>query len=84
MKIEDYVLIPSHRSGFYSLAKIMGDYKYNEKELYPHRRKIEIIKNIIKRESLAQSTQYSLGAFRTVFKVKQEEEILSVAALEEE
>ena len=83
MKKGDYVLIPSQRSRFYSLAKITGDYKYVEGETYPHRREIKIIKEIIKKESLSQSTQYSIGAFRTIFKVKQEDEILKAAEQEE-
>ena len=77
MKKGDYVLIPAERSKFYTLAIITSDYYFDSNYKYPHRRKIDIVKETVEKESLCQSTQYSLGAFRTVFVVKQEEEVLN-------
>lgn len=79
MKSGDYVLIPGPHSRVYTLARICGDYAFDEDADLPHSRKIEVIQRDIPRESFEQSTQYSLGAFRTVFKVKQETEVLHVA-----
>ena len=78
MKIGDYVLIPTYKSQKYALATITGDYKYSENiRGLRHLREIEIIKKDIPRDVFSQSIQYSLGAFRTIFKPKGEEEILN-------
>lgn len=76
MQIGDYVLIPSKGSRSYVLSRITGEYQYDERAKLPHSRTVKIIRKDIPRSAFEQSTQYSLGAFRTVFKVKQEEEIL--------
>lgn len=81
MKIGDYVLIPAQNSRFYTLAIIVGKYEYKKGVEYPHIHKIKILKDCIDRDCFTQTTQYSLGAFRTVFKVKQENEVLEVAGL---
>ena len=73
----DYVLIPSRGSHTYCLAKITGDYFFNasdKDELY-HSRSIEVIGKDIPREIFSQTVIYSLGAFRTIFKAKHEDEI---------
>lgn len=80
MKAGDYVLIPHVGSGAYTLARITGDYEYNDandKGLW-HSRKIEILKIGVPRELFSKQIQYSLGAYRTIFKVKAEEEVLNV------
>ena len=73
MNSGDYVVIPSFRSRYYVVAKIIGDYEYVTDEELKHIRKIEIICENIKRDELTQSLQYSLGAFRTIFKVSDDE-----------
>ena len=73
MKKGDYVIIPSFRSRFYVVAKIIGEYEYSTGTDLKHTRKIEIVCENIKREDLSQSLQYSLGAFRTIFKVDDKE-----------
>ena len=78
MTIGDYVLVPSKGSHTYTLAMIDGDYEYNphsEKKLW-HSRRIRILFNDIPRSIFSQSLQYSLGAYRTVFKIKNEDELL--------
>lgn len=82
MKIGDYVLIPAKFSRTFCLAKISGNYEYDESDydgLY-HSRDIEIITTDIPRAIFPQSIVRSLGAFRTVFKAKpeHEEEILNL------
>ena len=80
MKIHDYVLIPKIGSRSFVYAEIMGNYEYdgsNKLGLY-HSREIRIVCEEIKREEFSQTTQYSLGAFRTVFKAKNEKEITEI------
>ncbi len=76
--IGDYILIPAKRSHSYTLAVITGPYKYYENatdELY-HSRSIKIICTGIPRSIFSQTIIYSLGAFRTLFKVKYEKEVM--------
>lgn len=74
----DLVLIPSKGSHTYCLAKITGDYCFyeNEKDKLYHCREIEILQKDIPRNLFSQSVIYSLGAFRTIFKAKHEDEIM--------
>ena len=78
MRSDDYVLIPSELSRYYCLARIKGGYCYDGKAangLY-HSREIEILETNIPRGIFEQSIQYSLGAYRTIFHAKYEDEIL--------
>lgn len=79
MKIGDYVLIPSKGSHTYCLAKISGSYSFDksEKDMLYHCRDIEILEMDIPREAFSQQVIYSLGAFRTIFKAKHEDEIMN-------
>ena len=74
----DYVLIPSKGSHTYCLARIAGDYYFDksEKDKLYHSRDIEIVETDIPRDIFSQSVIYSLGAFRTIFKAKHEDEIM--------
>ena len=78
MNVGDYLLIPQAFSRGYILAKIKGEYHFDEHDadsLY-HSREIDVLETDIPREIFSQSIQYSLGAFRTLFKVKAEDEVL--------
>ena len=80
IKIGDYILIPAKYSRLYCLAKISGHYHFDKSErdsLY-HSRNIKLLEVNIPREIFSQSLIYSLGAFRTIFKVKQEDEIVDM------
>ena len=79
MNVGDYVLIPSKGSQTYLLCILTGRYEFDATSELPHSRKIGIITKAIPREKFPQPIQYSLGAFRTVFKVKQEREIILIA-----
>ena len=78
MEINDYVLLPGPHSHFYTLAKIKGNYQYDEEAKFHHCRKIEIIKEKIERDRFPQDIIYSLGAYRTIFKTKHEEKIIEI------
>ena len=78
MTIGEYVLIPSKGSHTYTLARIVGDYEFDphdEEQLW-HSRKVKIIANGIPRSIFSQTLQYSLGAYRTIFKIKNDTELL--------
>ena len=78
MAVGDYVLVPSKGSHTYTLARIDGEYEYNPQDdkMLWHSRKIKILMNNIPRNIFSQSLQYSLGAYRTVFKIKNDVELL--------
>ena len=79
MKRNDYVLIPLNHSRQFVLSRIVGDYAFdpdNEFGLW-HSRDVEIIQESIPNAIFSQSIRYSLGAFRTIFKAKDEEEIIA-------
>ncbi len=82
MNLGDYVLIPHRGSRNYTFAKIISDYSFcdsNENGLW-HSREIIILQTGIPREVFSQSMRYSLGAYRTIFKVKDEDELLATIA----
>lgn len=79
IQIGDYVLIPSKNSRTYTLAAVKSSYRYDEKsaEQLHHYREIEVLETNIPRSIFSQSTQYSLNAFRTIFKAKNEETLIN-------
>lgn len=77
MMIGDYVLIPHAYSREYDLARIVGEYQYSSNDELHHSRAIDYLLGDIPRTAFPQSIQYSLGAYRTIFKPKNEDEILS-------
>ena len=80
MKIGDYVLIPHRSSAYFELAQISGDYEYNaenEEKLY-HSRKVRILNADIPKRIFPQTIQYGLRAYRTVYKVRNEDQILRI------
>ncbi len=80
VNIGDLVLLPHIGSRYYTLAQVTGEYEYdltNRKGLW-HSRKIKVLKREVPRELFSQKIQYSLGAYRTIFHAKYEDEILEV------
>lgn len=78
MKKGDMVLIPSFGSHSFALVQITGDYEYNkeaEMNLY-HSRRVNVILLNIPKGIFPQHIQYGLRAYRTVYKVKNEDEIM--------
>ena len=77
-KIGDFVLIPAHRSKHYTLAQISGNYEYisNNEEMLRHSRKIIVISEHIPKDAFSQEVKYMLGAYRTVFKIRNEDLVL--------
>ena len=77
MEVNDYVLIPQYHSQAYTLAILAGEYEYCSSAELHHSRQIRITIKNIPRDIFPQSVIYSLGAFRTLFKVKQCNEVIS-------
>lgn len=78
MCIGDYLLIPNKMNRTYVLARIVGKYQYVDSTKYNlhHYREIEIVEMQIPRDIFSQDVQYSLGAFRSIFQTKHEDQIL--------
>ena len=79
IEIGDYVLIPSKVSHTYCFARIIGNYFFdkNEKDKLYHCRTVEIIETDIPKDLFSQQVIYSLGAYRTIFKAKHEDDIIT-------
>lgn len=78
IEVGDLVMVPHRLSQNFILIKIVGDYEYlsyGVKNLH-HARKVEILANNIPKAIFDQNTQYSLRAYRTLFKVRDEDVIL--------
>ena len=81
MKKGDYVLIPYYKAKSYIFAVIEGEYEYIENDIFKHSRKIRILKRDITKDIFPQNVQFSLNAFRTVYKVKCEEKVIDIIGL---
>ena len=77
MQVGDLVLIPTTSSRSYIFAKVTSDYQYHKEDTLCHSRSIEIIKDGISKTAFSRGIQYSLGAYRTIFRPRYEEEIIS-------
>lgn len=79
INIGDNVLIPSKLSQTYTMCRVTGEYTFNgdEKDGLYHSRSVELITSEIPKKTMSQELIYSLGAYRTIFKVKRKEEVLT-------
>ena len=80
MQEKDYVFVPYKDSHFFALVRVAGPYEYdetNEKQLY-HTRMVDIIAKNIPKNIFPQSIQYGLRAYRTIYRVKNEEAIMTI------
>lgn len=77
MSIGDIVIIPKKSSALVSVGAINGNYVFSEGATFPymHSREIKVLSREIDTSDFPQSIKYSLGAFRTIFSVRQEDEI---------
>ena|GEM_PF-1963001 len=80
MHEKDYVLVPYKDSHFFAFVRVSGPYEYddmNEKKLY-HTRTVDIISEKIPKDIFPQSIQYGLRAYRTIYRVKNEDIIMRI------
>ena len=68
----DFVLIPNNKKRVYALVEVMGEYTYEPDYELHHSRRVRIVKTEINRDIFSQEILYSLGAYRTLFKMKKE------------
>lgn len=80
MRIGDIVLTPNENSQSYNIGIIESDYFYDKdaKEHFYHCRRVKWIQQTILREAFPQHIIYSLGAYRTIFRLKYENEFFEV------
>ena len=79
MCIGDVVIIPKKNSSIISIGIIKSDYIFDSENDFPlkHIRNIQFIKNDIDTCHFPQKLRYSMRAFRTIFSINCEEEMLT-------
>ena len=80
MQVGDKVLIPYKGSRSFAFVTVMGNYEFNEYDaasLY-HSRKVNVIDKIIPADIFPQNIKYGLRAYRTIYKVKNEDYIMDL------
>ena len=78
MEIDDLVFVPSVCSRDYCLCRLLSEYRFSSEDKYCHYREMEVIKEHIEKSVFSQKIINSLGAYRSVFKVGSQDEVLSV------
>ena len=80
MQVGDIVIIPKKRSYLVSVGIVTGNYEYDESKPFPlnHSRTISILKTGIDTQKFPKDIFYSLGAFRTIFEIKQEKRLKEI------
>ena len=78
MEVGDIVIIPKKNSTDISVATVASEYCFSTELPFPlnHSRKIKLLATDIKTTNFPQDIRYSLGAFRTVFGIRQETRLL--------
>ena len=75
MQVGDYVITPSCSAGRYSIGIINSDYSYNhESSPFHHCRMIIWQMHNVERSCFSLKMQHTLGAYRTVFSLKDDME----------
>lgn len=72
MSPDDWVIVPSKLKPAIHIAKIVGDYEYDEQALSPlfHTRKVQWIQQDIPRSNFDQDILYSLGALMSICRIR--------------
>ena len=80
MCVGDYVLIPDSCSQHFALVKIIGGYSYKavKENGLVHSHDVEVLVTGIPKSEFSKEIQYGLRAYRTIYKVRNEEEILNI------
>lgn len=77
MKTGDLVIVPNLKKHFYMICMIQSEYMFEDasKDYLRHRRKVKWINLEIQKDCFSRELVNTLGAFRTVFQVKKNEQI---------
>lgn len=78
ISIGDYVIVPMKKSSEFMLLQVIGEYEFDKKGVsnLHHRHKVKILIPSIPKQVFDINTWYSLRAYRTIFKVRDEKEVL--------
>lgn len=76
----DWVMLPSKVKPVINVGKIIGEYVFDGSALIPyqHHREVDWFKKDIPRTAFDQDILYSLGAFMTICRIKQEDRIKKI------
>lgn len=75
MQTGDYVITPSCSAGQYSIGLITSDYNYVcDSHLFHHYRTVSWLLHDVERKNFSVKMQHTLGAYRTVFQLKDDAE----------
>lgn len=74
LKIGDYIVVPVSISKTYCLGIITGEYSFDKDNTLHHCRTVKFIEKEIPKDIFSQKIKYSLAAYRTLFKLRDEEE----------
>lgn len=80
MKLGEIVVLPSKIKPTIHFGRITGEYEFIPENANPyyHARKIDWFAQDVSRSAFDQSILYSLGAFMTICRIKQETEIMAI------
>ena len=80
MQNGDIILTPNANSRSYNIGIIAGDYYFDAaaEDHFKHSRQVRWLSNTISRDCMPQYMIYSLGAYRTIFSFKYEDEFMSI------
>ncbi len=83
MKKDEWVILPSKTKPVIHFGKIIGEYEYNPNEQNPfyHSRKVDWFALDIPKAKFEQDIIFSLGAFMTICRIKQEDRIKNIVNL---
>ena len=76
--VGDYVMVPYYGSRRFMLTRVTGEYVYVPDDEFPHSHAIEIVEKEIPAEIFPQDIRYSLRAYRTVYRVRNEDRIMEM------
>ena len=80
IKVGEIVVLPSKINPVIHFGKIKGEYEFHPNNANPfyHSRKVEWFARSVPRNYFEQDILYSLGAFMTICRIKQEERVMEV------
>jgi restriction system protein len=83
MKKDDWVMLPSKVKPVIHIGKITGEYSFDKDAVDPfyHYRPVDWFKKDVPKSLFDQDILYSLGAFMTICRIKQEDRIKSIVTI---
>lgn len=79
MKKEDIIIFPRKLERDIWIGRIIGDYGYSSKHIYPHFRKVQWLREELPRTNFSQGALYEIGSAMAFFQVKNYADEFAVA-----